>query len=144
MNSTNKKNSNVKDITSIVCFNKLSEIANSYLIDVRTKPEWQFIGVPDLSSLNKKTIFISWHEYPKMNINKNFESRVIVKSVEKDDNIFLICRSGTRSLHAAIYLASHGYNHCYNVSDGFEGYKNNLNHRSTINGWKFNNLPWKQ
>jgi rhodanese-related sulfurtransferase len=144
MHSTNKKDSTVKDITSVTCFNKLSEIANSYLIDVRTKPEWQFIGVPDLSSLNKKTIFISWHEYPEMNINKNFENRVIEANIEKNDNIFLICRSGARSLHAALYLESHGYNHCCNVSDGFEGYKNSTNQRSTINGWKFNILPWKQ
>ena len=62
MNSTNKKVLSVENITSVKCFNKLSEISNSYLIDVRTKPEWEFTGVPDLSSLNKKTIFISWHE----------------------------------------------------------------------------------
>ena len=144
MNSTNKKNSNVKDITSIACFNKLSEIANSYLIDVRTKPEWQFIGVPDLSSLNKKTIFISWHEYPKMNINKNFETQLVLENIKKNDNIFLICRSGKRSLHAARHLTLYNYNHCYNVSDGFEGNKNSLAQRSTINGWKCNNLPWYQ
>ena len=36
------------------------------------------------------------------------------------------------------------YHHCFNITDGFEGEKNNLNQRSTINGWKYNNLPWKQ
>ena len=144
MNSTNKKDSNVKNITSVECFNRLSEISNSYLIDIRTKPEWELIGVPDLSSLNKKTILIAWHEYLEMNINKNFENQVAGMNIEKNDNIFLICRSGTRSFHAAKHLASYGYNHCYNVSDGFEGYKNSLNQRSTINGWKCNKLPWKQ
>ena len=136
--------SNVLSITSIECFNKLSQISNSYLIDVRTKPEWEFIGVPDLSSLNKKTILISWHEYPEMNINKNFETQVVAMKIKKNDNIFLICRSGTRSLHAANHLLECGYQYCFNVSDGFEGYKNSLNQRSTINGWKCNNLPWKQ
>ena len=144
MKLTKKNNSNTKNITSVECFNKLSEISNSYLIDVRTKPEWEFTGVPDLSSLNKKTIFISWHEYPEMNINKNFENYVVVANIEKSDNIFLICRSGTRSFHAAKHLVSYGYRYCCNVLDGFEGYKNSLDQRSTINGWRFNNLPWKQ
>ena len=144
MNSTNKKNSNVQQVTSIECFNKLSKISNSYLIDVRTKPEWEFIGVPDLFSLNKKTLFISWHKYPEMNINNNFEKQIILANIKINDNIFLICRSGGRSFNAAKHLASNGYIHCYNVSDGFEGDKNSLNQRSTINGWKYNNLPWKQ
>ena len=144
MNSTNVKISNIENISSFECFNKLSKIYNSYLIDVRTKPEWEFIGIPDLSSLNKKTIFISWHMYPKMKINSFFKNQIIESNIKKNDELFLICRSGGRSLHAAKYLISCGYNHCYNVSDGFEGDKNNQNHRSAINGWKYNNLPWKQ
>ena len=144
MNSINNKDLKVQNITSVECYNKLSEISNSYLIDVRTKPEWELIGVPDLSSLNKTTIFIAWNEYPKMNINKNFINQVVGANIEKNDNIFLICRSGRRSFQAAKYLESFGYNHSYNVSDGFEGDKNKLNQRSTINGWKYNNLPWQQ
>jgi|TARA_B100002003_G_C13954373_1_gene462575 rhodanese-related sulfurtransferase len=144
MNSINNKDLKVQNITSVECYNKLSEISISYLIDVRTKPEWELIGVPDLSSLNKKTIFIAWNEYPEMNINKNFIDQVAGVNIEKNDNIFLLCRSGRRSFHAAMYLVSCGYKHSYNVSDGFEGDKNELNQRSTINGWKYNNLPWQQ
>ena len=144
MNLTNKKDLSVKNITSIECFNKLSEISNSYLIDIRTKPEWEFIGVPDLSSLNKKTIFISWLVYPEMRINSYFEKQINESNIEKNDKLFFICRSGRRSFQAAKFLSHSGYNYCYNVSDGFEGKKNSLNQRSTINGWKFNNLPWNQ
>ena len=79
-----------------------------------------------------------------MNTNKNFENQLLEENVEKNDDIFLICRSGTRSFYAAKYLFSCGYSHCFNVLDGFEGNKNNLSQRSTINGWKFNNLPWNQ
>jgi len=143
MNLTNKKNSNVKNITSVECFDKLSEISNSHLIDVRTEPEWEYVGVPDLSSLNKKTIFISWHIYPKMKINSLFKNLVTELNFEKNDRFFLICRSGTRSFDAAKFLSSMGYKYCFNVADGFEGDKNYLNQRSTINGWKYNNLPWK-
>ena len=144
MHVTNRKCTNVKNIPSVECFRKLSKISNSYLIDVRTKPEWEFTGVPDLSSLNKKTIFIAWNEYPEMNINKYFINQIAGENIEKIDNIFLICRSGRRSFQAAKYLTSLGYNHSYNVSDGFEGDKNKLNQRSTINGWKYNQLPWQQ
>ena len=144
MNSTNIKASIIESVSSFECFNKLSEINNSYLIDVRTKPEWEFIGVPDLCSLNKKTIFISWRMYPKMEINSFFNNQIIESNIKKDDKLFIICRSGERSLHAARHLTSCGYSHCYNVSDGFEGKKNNQNRRSAINGWKYNNLPRQQ
>ena len=79
-----------------------------------------------------------------MKINSLFKNQIIESNIKKDDKLFLICRSGGRSTHAAKYLTSCGYNHCYNVSDGFEGDKNTLLHRSEINGWKYNNLPWKQ
>ena len=144
MNIKNKIDSNVKNIASVECFNQLSEISNSYLIDVRTKPEWEFIGIPDLSSINKKAIFISWHVYPEMKINSLFENQLINSNIKKTDKLFLICRSGSRSFQAAKFLFSFGYHHCFNVTDGFEGDKNNLNQRSSINGWKYNNLPWKQ
>ena len=114
------------------------------MIDVRTKPEWEFVGVPDITSLNKKTICIAWNEYPEMNINKNFISQLAWANIEKNDNIFLICRSGNRSFQAAKYLKSFGYKNSHNVFDGFEGDKNSFSQRSLINGWKYNNLPWKQ
>ena len=144
MNLTNKKDLSVKNITSIECFNKLSEISNSYLIDIRTKPEWEFIGVPDLSSLNKKTIFISWHMYPEMKINSLFENQITESNLKKNDNLFLICRSGNRSSDAAEFLTSRGFSNCFNVEDGFEGEIGPHHQRSTINGWKYCKLPWKQ
>ena len=144
MNSTYYKNSNIESVTSIESFNKLSEISSSHLIDVRTKPEWEFIGVPDLSSVNKKTIFISWHVYPEMKINSFFENQIINSNLKKNDKLFFICRSGKRSFQAAKFLSSIDYNKCFNITDGFEGIKNNINQRSSINGWKYNKLPWKQ
>ena len=144
MNLTNKKDLSVKKITSIECFNKLSEISNSYLIDIRTKPEWEFIGAPDLSSLNKKTIFISWHMYPEMKINSLFENQITELNIKKNDNLFLICRSGNRSSDATEFLTSRGFTNCFNVEDGFEGEIGPNHKRSTINGWKYCKLPWKQ
>ena len=52
----------------------------------------------------------------------------------KDLSIFIICRSGKRSLNAAKLMENNGYKNCYNIEDGMEG--------SYIDcGWIRNNLP---
>ena len=136
--------SKIKNVTSKECFKYLSKIPNAYLVDVRTAPEWLYIGLPNLESLQKKTICIAWQVYPTMEINFNFRSEIINAGINIEDSIFLICRSGKRSLDAAEFLTSCGFINCYNVSDGFEGKINHNNQRSNKEGWKFNNLPWQQ
>ena len=32
------------------------------LVDVRTVPEWQFVGVPDLAPVSKEPLFVEWHK----------------------------------------------------------------------------------
>ncbi|SVD58632.1 uncharacterized protein METZ01_LOCUS411486, partial [marine metagenome] len=100
------KNNNVHSINSRQCFEKLSKVPDSHLVDVRTKPEWLFVGLPDLQSLQKKTICVSWNVYPDMKINVNFESEILESGINKQDTVFLICRSGQRSSDAAEFLAS--------------------------------------
>ena len=138
------KNNNVHSINSRQCFEKLSKVPDSHLVDVRTKPEWLFVGLPDLQSLQKKTVCVSWHVYPSMEINVNFESEILESGINKQDTVFLICRSGQRSSDAAKFLASRGFINCCNVVDGFEGETGTDHQRSTVNGWKYSKLPWKQ
>ena len=144
MEIKHNKKDNIKNISSRECFEKLSIEVNSQLIDVRTKPEWIYVGVPDLSSINKKVIFVSWQVYPEMKINKFFENQILESNIKKDYNLYFICRSGNRSNNAAEFLTSRGFSHCFNVIDGFEGNLDHEHHRSTIEGWKYHNLPWKQ
>ena len=139
-----KQNIPIQYISSKQCFERLSEESSSYLVDVRTKPEWLFVGLPDLQSLNKQTICVSWNVYPNMEINVNFESEILESGINKQDAIFLICRSGNRSSDAAEFLTSRGFTNCFNVKDGFEGEIGPNHQRSTINGWKYSKLPWKQ
>ena len=139
----NKKD-NIKNISSRECFEKLSIEVNSQLIDVRTKPEWIYVGVPDLSSINKKVIFVSWQVYPEMGTNKFFENQILESNIKKNNNLYFICRSGNRSNNAAEFLTSRGFSNCFNVIDGFEGKLNHECQRALIDGWQFNNLPWKQ
>mgnify|MGYP001291285553 FL=1 len=138
------KKDNIKNISSRECFEKLSIEVNSQLIDVRTKPEWIYVGVPDLSSINKKVIFVSWQVYPEMGTNKFFENQILESNIKKDNNLYFICRSGNRSNNAAEFLTSRDFSNCFNVIDGFEGKQNHKRQRASIDGWQFNNLPWKQ
>ena len=138
----NKKN-NIKNISSQECFEKLSIEFHSHLIDVRTRPEWSYVCAPDLSSINKKVIFVSWQVYPEMGTNKFFENQILESNIKKDNNLYFICRSGNRSNNAAEFLSSRGFSNCFNVIDGFEGKLNHEHQRALIDGWQFNNLPWK-
>ena len=83
-------------------------------------------------------------EYPDMQINENFLQEIVESGVNKDSSVVFLCRSGARSRSAAEFLTSYGYKNCYNCLDGFEGNHDQDGHRGQMNGWKFDNLPWKQ
>lgn len=114
------------------------------LIDVRTHPEWTFVGVPDLQRIGKRPAFVSWQDYPAMQKNAAFadEVRRIAPSVEAP--LLFICRSGARSRHAAEAMTALGYRRCYNVAEGFEGNSDPEGHRGRQAGWKAAGLPWVQ
>lgn len=114
------------------------------LVDVRTLPEWTFVGVPDLAELKKKPIFAAWQIYPAMQQNPAFAEQVRAGGADEKTPLLFICRSGNRSKAAAIAMTQEGYDKCYNVADGFEGPAGDDNHRGTKAGWKAAKLPWIQ
>ena len=118
--------------------------ADSFLVDCRTAAEWQYVGVPDLDSIDRKIVFVEWQSFPMMEKNASFLSEISQTEIKKESSIVLLCRSGARSRSAAEFLTSYGYKSCYNCSDGFEGNHNDNGQRGELNGWKFSNLPWKQ
>ena len=122
----------------------LSEDPAAVLVDVRTDAEWSYVGLPDLSSLGKQALCVSWQVFPKMSLNPGFAAELEAAGVTKDQPILLLCRSGVRSLHAAVALTQAGYRCCYNVADGFEGPCDEGRHRGRRAGWKADNLPWVQ
>ena len=122
----------------------LTSEKDSVLIDVRTVPEWQFVGVPDLSALGKDVLFIEWQSYPEMKINENFVDEVRAAGVKPEQPVYLICRSGVRSKAAAKALTAAGYHACYNVAEGFEGDKDDRARRGSVGGWRYHDLPWRQ
>lgn len=117
------------------------------LIDVRTAMEYHYVGHP------VGAIHLPWVEPPTWQPDPQFVQRVDERLRAMDDKsppdihdlpLLLICRSGSRSGMAAEQLAASGFNNVYNVLEGFEGERDGRQHRSTINGWRFHNLPWLQ
>ncbi len=158
-----------KDILSIEAYDMLNTVPNTYLIDVRTRAEYQFIGHPPMAylfpyffltnKLEKKGD--SWI-YQLDNNNKDFVEEMS-KKFQKTNNLLMLSRNGTRSVLAAKTLIKHDFKHVYNIKDGFEGplfpffedenrhkFYRQLAHRNKIHGynhrryygWQWWGLPW--
>lgn len=132
------------DITPEQAWDDLRANPKAVLVDVRTRPEWAFVGVPDLSSADKEAALISWQVYPEMQRNPSFEADVERLGLDRDAPVYFLCRSGVRSKAAAIAMTAAGYRACYNVAGGFEGDPDGERHRGGVNGWKASGLPWIQ
>ncbi len=140
----------VLQITASDAWKFLQEQSNSILVDVRTKEEIDFVGFADLSTINSKLIYLPLKFYPQMATDNEFTDK-LTSLVEKTFpaielpkiNLLFMCRSGARSLEAAMLMSDFGYN-CYNITNGFEGQVDSFGHRGCINGWKAEKLPWRQ
>lgn len=132
------------DLSARDAWEMLGREGEAVLVDVRTRPEWQFVGVPDLDRLGKRPLFISWQIYPGMERNDGFAAQVKGAGVGPDTPLLFLCRSGGRSRAAAAMMAAAGFRRCYNVADGFEGGLDAARHRGTQQGWKAAGLPWIQ
>ena len=113
------------------------------LVDVRTDAEWNFVGIPDLSSVGQETVLIPWQVYPTMQVNGGFTEQLRRAGVAAEQQVYFICRSGVRSLSAARAAQAAGFSHVYNVADGFEGQLDRAGHRG-VGGWRAEGLPWRQ
>lgn len=132
------------DLTPEEAWRILSEDPGAVLIDVRTQPEWAFVGIVDLSSIGKQPVLVSWQMFPAMNQNPNFANELLTRDVAPDQTAIFMCRSGQRSLLAAKAMAAKGFGSCYNLIEGFEGVHDGQKHRGAVNGWKARGLPWVQ
>ena len=118
------------------------------LIDVRTKAEWSYVGIPLVEEGMKPPIFHEWQQYPEMHINpqytQNLSEKLDAIGGSKSTPLCFLCRSGVRSKSAAKAMTKIGYDKCFNIIGGFEGQQNENAQRGTNDGWKFDGLPWKQ
>ena len=111
--------------------------AGAKLVDVRTKPELQYVGkIPG-------SLAVEWQTYPGSRENPEFLAE-LAAAVPKDQPVMFICRSGARSHSAADAATRAGWREAYNVLEGFEGDKDAAQHRNSVGGWRKAGLPWIQ
>jgi rhodanese-related sulfurtransferase len=132
------------DVTPAAAWKILSEDKVAVLIDVRTRAEWNYVGLPDLEKLAKKPALIEWQAFPSMQPNPEFVAALSAVLPDKEAPLLFICRSGARSAAAAKAMTAAGYSTCLNVAYGFEGPLDGSAKRGTTGGWKAAGLPWRQ
>lgn len=115
----------MKNILPQNAWDLLKTEPNSLLIDVRRPDEWNSVGCPNLTSIQKNLIKITW-----TGNEEEFINELLQDIPNKDCHVIFICRGGTRSTATANLAFSHGYQNSYNLIGGFEK-----------NGWKDNGLP---
>lgn len=143
MSSVSASSDSAIEITPSQAWEILSKTAAAKLIDVRTEPEWTYVGVPALDAIGKSIIRNAWQLFPEMNVNSDFVNSL--RATARDDDVLIfICRSGGRSLLAANSAKTEGFLASYSVSGGFEGPTDADGHRGTVAGWRHEGLPWRQ
>lgn len=116
----------------------IKAMPNARLIDVRTRPEWDYVGhVPD-------STLLEWNVYPDGRRNPDFLAQLRIQAPDPDAPVFFLCRSGQRSDGAARTAAAAGYSKAFNILEGFEGDKDSRGQRGKLGGWRKAGLPWVQ
>ena len=108
----------------------LSQAGAASLVDIRTQPEWQFVGhVPDVP-------LVIWPRGGDAAELREFLARIEAR-FPRDAPLLFLCRSGVRSHSAAELAARSGWGGAYNVLEGFEG-------DAPGRGWRAAGLPWSK
>lgn len=136
----------VKALTPKEAARMLENDPRALLIDVRSSMEFLFVGH------SEGAVHVSWIDEPDWKVNENFSTdirKLLLGGVIRGDElhsapIILICRSGIRSLEAGRKLIDDGMTNVYHVDSGFEGDLDEQHKRSSLNGWRFDGLPWEQ
>lgn len=134
----------IEDVPPRQVWEALVNDPDTILCDVRTNTEWSLVGLPDLTEAGKHPVLIQWQVFPSMQQNPRFIEDLKAANLGLDTHIYFICRSGARSMAAAMAAKQAGFKHVYNVKDGFEGPLDARGHRGHVGGWQADSLPWKQ
>jgi rhodanese-related sulfurtransferase len=112
---------------------------DALFVDTRMEIESLYVGRPP------GVENIPWYEYPDLTPDPvQFAAAVEREAGSKDRTVLLICRSGKRTVDAAKALEAAGFTDVVNIVHGFEGDLDDSFHRSKLNGWRHDGLPWEQ
>lgn len=135
---------NVKEISPIMTYQALkSNLEHTFLIDCRTRPEYEFVGHPPMAYNIPYEFWI-----PKGNKKNSHFVEDVMKRFKQTDTLLIICRSGQRSFKVCEELMRNGFEEVLNVEKGFEGDKVEndssiyYGYRRHLNGWQHDGLPY--
>ncbi len=130
----------MKHFTPREAYEYLQNTPQALLVDCRSEMEYLFVGHP------KGALHVSWNDGPDWEVNPHFVGQVkkVAGTNHAHRPIVLICRSGNRSIEAGEALEQAGFTEISNVLHGFEGELDDDHHRGSMNGWRFEGLPWEQ
>lgn len=136
------------DIGARAAWESLATVPEAALIDVRTRAEWTYVGIPSLAGIGKEVLLVAWDDFPSGALVPDFAGRLRAaldaRGIGADAPLHFLCRSGARSRNAAIVATAAGYARCFNIECGFEGRLDAERHRATAGSWKAEGLPWVQ
>lgn len=136
------------DIDVKEAWNLLERTPSALVVDVRTRAEWTYVGIPDLRALGRAPLLLEWQSFPTMQVNPGFVASLSQEverlGLDRSAPVLFLCRSGVRSLAAAMAAAVEGYAETWNIAGGFEGPLDSDGHRGRVDGWKAKGLPWIQ
>jgi rhodanese-related sulfurtransferase len=55
---------------------RLASRPGSQLIDVRTRAEWAYVGIPDLGPISKRAVLVEWQTFPDQTADPRFAERL--------------------------------------------------------------------
>jgi rhodanese-related sulfurtransferase len=124
---------------------------NFYIVDVRTRYEYQDIGHPQ-GAYNIPLLFYTTEVTAKgykKSFNNNFCRDLKKRFNAENDSLLFICRSAERSTIAVNEAIKCGFkkDNVYNVLGGFEGDKvhdkaSPFYGQRMVGGWRHEGLPW--
>jgi rhodanese-related sulfurtransferase len=144
-------------LTAVDAYQMVSEDpAKVLFIDVRTRGELQFIGMPTVVDAHVPFLVeaapLQWDDGAssfKLAPNPDFvaavDRRLSQKGLTHDATVIVICQGGMRAARAANALTQAGYTKVYTVIDGFEGdpvAEGPSKGQRLVNGWRNAGLPW--
>jgi rhodanese-related sulfurtransferase len=129
----------MKNLNPRAAWEELQRTPDALFVDVRMEIESLYVGRPP------GVVNIAWYEYPELVPQPDaFVAAVEREAGSRSRPVYLICRSGKRTVDAAKALDAAGFTDVTNITEGFEGDLDEGFHRSTKNGWRFHELPWEQ
>lgn len=134
------------ELTPPQAWQLMQDEPRAVLVDIRSTMEYLFVGHPT------GAVHVAWIDEPEWTVNPHFVTdirKLLLGGVVCNNEagcapVILICRSGKRSKEAGKALLESGIQNVYHVSTGFEGDLDEHHHRSTLNGWRHDGLPWEQ